>query len=386
MNPGDPLLHKKLAFRHSLNGFIAMTLVAILSACASKSDAPKPAELPAAPALIGVRQAWAQRLGPVQFALRTAVNGDQVVVADSQGQVLAFSARSGQALWRHALGTEIVAGVGSDGQTAAVVTRGNELVAMSAGAELWRQRLPAQTFTAPLVAGGRVFVATADRSVSAFDGKTGQRLWLQTRTGEPLVLRQDGLLMAVGDTLVVGQGGRMVGMNPGNGAVRWEAPIGAPRGTNDVERVADLSGHVSRVGDVVCARAFQASVGCVNAVRGSLLWSQTANGSEGVHGDDTRVIGVETSGRIQAWSRADGQKLWSSERFQYRNLSAPLVLGRSVVFGDSAGLLHFISKEDGAVLARLSTDGSALAAPPALSDGTLLIVTRAGLVAGYVPQ
>ena len=386
MIPCELHLRKKLPFRHTLKGLVATALIAVLAACSSSSDRPKPAELPASPALIGVRQAWSLRTGAVQFALRTAVSGDQVVVADSQGLVLAFSARSGQEQWRRAIGQEIVAGVGSDGQTAAVVTRSNELVVLAAGAELWRQRLPAQTFTPPLVAGGRVFVVTADRAVSAFDGKTGQRLWLQTRSGEPLVLRQAGLLMAVGDMLVVGQGGRMVGMSPGNGAVRWEAPIGTPRGTNDIERVADLAGHVSRQGDVVCARAFQASVGCVNAARGTLLWSQSANGAEGVHGDETHVIGIETGGRIQAWSRSDGQRLWSSERFLHRSLSAPLVLGRSVVFGDSGGLLHFISKEDGAVLARLATDGTALAAPPALSDGTLLIVTRAGTVAGYVPQ
>jgi outer membrane protein assembly factor BamB len=61
------------------------------------------------------------------------------------------------------------------------------------------------------VAGNRVFVLAADRSVSAFDGQSGRRLWSQQRPGEPLVLRQSGVLLAVGDTLVAGQGGRLVG-------------------------------------------------------------------------------------------------------------------------------------------------------------------------------
>ena len=37
-------------------------------------------------------------------------------------------------------------------------------------------------------------------------------------------------MLAVGDTLVAGLSGRMVGLNPLNGSVRWEAPIATPRG------------------------------------------------------------------------------------------------------------------------------------------------------------
>ena len=64
-------------------------------------------------------------------------------------------------------------------------------------------------FTPPLVAGRRVFVLGADRSLNAFDAASGARLWQQNRPGDALSLRQAGLLMAVGDTLVAGQQGRL---------------------------------------------------------------------------------------------------------------------------------------------------------------------------------
>jgi outer membrane assembly lipoprotein YfgL len=300
--------------------------------------------------------------------------------------VVSVDSRTGKELWRRHVGQGISAGVGSDGSIAAVVTKTNELVAIEAGAEIWRSKLSAQTYTAPLVAGGRVFVVTADRAVSAYDGKTGRRLWLQQRTGEPLILKQSGVLLAVGDTLVLGQGARLVGLNPGNGTTRWESPVASPRGTNDVERLADLVGRVSREGDVVCTRAFQASVGCVNAARGNLLWNQPANGAEGLHGDGERVFGTEADGRVIAWKRADGQKLWTTERLQYRTLSAPLLLGKSLVVGDGTGLLHFLSREDGSPLARVATDGSAISAAPVLSDGTLVVATHNGGVYGFMPE
>jgi outer membrane protein assembly factor BamB len=57
-------------------------------------------------------------------------------------------------------------------------------------------------------------VLAADRSVNAFDGQTGRKLWAQQRPNEPLVLRQSGVMLAVGDTLVVGLGGRLAGPEP----------------------------------------------------------------------------------------------------------------------------------------------------------------------------
>jgi outer membrane protein assembly factor BamB len=68
----------------------------------------------------------------------------------------------------------------------------------------------------------------------------------------------------------------MTGVDPLAGTVRWEVPIGSPRGANEVERLADLVGPALRVGNTLCARSFQAAVGCVDGDRGNLLWHATA--------------------------------------------------------------------------------------------------------------
>ena len=48
--------------------------------------------------------------------------------------------------------------------------------------------------------------------------------------------------------------------------------------------------------------------------------------------------------------------------------------------------MHLLSREDGAVLNRLTTDGSAIAATPTLVGETLVVVTRSGNVFGFQPQ
>jgi len=369
----------------------ALLVAAALTGCSTLSsffgsEKVKPAELEPNPATLAVRQAWTARLGVVNFPLSVAVNGGQVTLAGGDGTVAVLDAATGRDVWRASVGAPILAGAGSDGSTVAVVTSDNNLVALSGGQVRWRQKLSAQAYTAPFVAGQRVFVLAADRSVSAYDGQSGHKLWTQQRAGEPLVLRQGGVLLAVGDTLVVGQGGRMAGLNPTNGSVRWDAPIATPRGTNDVERLVDLVGPVSRLGTSVCARAFQAAVGCVDAGRGSLVWTHPANGGVGVSGNDAQVVSAETDGRVLSWRRDDGERGWTNEKLLHRGLTAPLLVGNSVVIGDGFGYLHVLSRDDGHLVNRLATDGSAIIAAPVVAANTVVVVTRDGAVYGFVPQ
>ena len=367
--------------------WLGLLLSALLLGCAGGPDKPKPTELGPNAALINVRLAWSTRLGTVDFPLDVKVSGNTLTLASSDGTVVSIDASTGQDVWRTRLAATLEAGAGSDGRFAAVVSSANELIVLEAGRELWRERLGALTYTAPLVAGARVFVMTADRAIAAFDAQSGRRLWSYVRQGEQLLaLRQAGTLFAAGDTLVAGVSGRLIGLNPQNGTVRWEGAIANPRGANDVERLVDIVGRVSRDGDVACARAFQSSVGCVNTVRGSLLWTKPANGAQGLHGDGEIVVGTEADGRVIAWRRSDGERIWTSERLKFRDLTAPQFLGRSVAIGDVQGLVHFLARQDGAPLARVATDGSPIAAAPVLVANTLVVVTRNGGVFGFRPD
>lgn len=372
--------------RGAFAAIISIAAVVSVTACSSNTKRPQPVELGAVTPLVAAPQIWTSRVGPVTFALQPGVANNTISLASDDGTVVLLDALTGRDIWRVALASPISAGVGSDGSTAAVVMKSNELVTLRNGRELWRQKLAAQVFTAPFVAGGRVFVLAADRSVNAFDGETGRKLWTQQRPNEPLVLKQGGVLLAVGDTLVVGLAGRLVGLNPLNGSVRWESPLASPRGINDVERLVDLVGGIYREADTVCARAFQASIGCVNAARGNLLWTRPANGTQGIGGDSRLIFGSESDGSVIALKTSDGEKAWVSDRLRYRSLSSPLVAGRSVVVGDSLGNLYLLSREDGSLLNRLTTDGSAISANPVLSGKTMVVVTRSGGVFGYQPE
>jgi outer membrane protein assembly factor BamB len=359
----------------------------VLAGCAS-TEKPKPTPLEAvsSPQLPG-RQLWKQSIGDVGFPLAVAVHGTSLTVADDGGHLFSFEADTGRELWRASVGDKLSAGVGGDGRISAVVSRDNELIVLDGGKPAWRKRLSSRVVTSPLVAGERVFVLGIDRSVQAFDAFDGRKLWTYQKASDALTLAQPGVLMPFKDTLLVGQGSRLVGLDPTLGTVRWDPSLATPRGTNEVERLADLVGPAARTGDMVCARAFQAAVACVNAERGSLLWSRNAVGTDGVAVDEQLVFGADASDRATAWRISDGSVAWTLERLLYRGLTAPLFVqagtAGAFVVGDSEGFVHWLSRDGGTTLLRMPTDGEPIRVTPVKVGVITVVVTAEGGVFAF---
>jgi outer membrane protein assembly factor BamB len=365
-------------------GVFAAIGAVVIGQSACISDKPKPTALEIfTPAPTSAsRVLWSHKLDRVQFPLTlTAVQG-RVGVASSAGDVLVLQADRGAVVWQATVGDAITAGVGFDGTRAAVVTRGNELVVLEAGAVKWRVALNTIVSSPPLVAGERVFVVGADRNVHAYDALNGQYIWALQRPGEALGLVSAGVATAYKNTLLVGQGPRLAALDPLRGTVQYEVPLASPRGTNEIERLTDLVGPVARVGDVVCVRAFQAAVGCVQADRGAVIWSKSVTGSQAVAADAQMLVAADGRDRVQAWKSTNGDTLWSHERVLHRGLGGAALLPKAVVFGDAQGFLHFFDRATGNTLQRLATDGSAVIGAPTVAQRVLLVVNRSGLVQG----
>lgn len=356
-------------------------LTAALAACSS--DKPKPTPLENYTPKMTAKQAWNVSIGSIGYPMVATVREGVLFVASGDGDVRALRVDSGAEVWRASAKGSLSAGVGSDGRFASVVTRGNEVVTFDAGREVWRKRINSAVVTPPLVAGERVFVMGVDRAVHAFDALDGRRLWTLARPGDALTLAQAGVLAPFNNTLLAGQGQRLAGIDPLKGTVQWEVPMASPRGTNEVERLADLIGPAVRVGDRICTRAFQSAVACADASRGAVLWSRNVGGVHAVGSNADLVFGADASDRITAWRAASGDVAWTNERLLYRGLSGAVALGSNVVFGDDDGYVHFLSAAAGELQLRLPTDGKPVIGTPIVANGTLLVTTRSGGVYAF---
>lgn len=363
--------------------WVVVLAVSTLAACSSTSDKPAPTALTPLAAQRSVAPIWSAQVGPMGTTLSMNTTPGRLALVSQNGLVSVINAENGSLAWQLPLNTPISAGIGGDGQRYAVVTQANELITLSEGKVLWRSKLPTNAFTTPLVAGGRVFALTTDRTVLAFDGASGQRLWSQQRSGEALVVKQSGILTTFQDNLLVGLSGRLVAMTPSNGVSRWEATVGSSRGTNEVERLVDLVSGVSRVNNVVCARAYQTSVSCVDAMRGSVVWTRSAQGHVGLTGNDSFVFGSESDGKFFAWNRATGQVAWQTDSLRFRGLTAPSFAEGRLLVGDELGWLHWLDPKNGQTLARTQIDSSGIAISPTRIGKNWVSVSKNGLLQAY---
>ena len=381
----------------SLAAGALVAATALLAGCAD--DVAKPTPLEPLEAKIAGHQVWKLSLGGAGFsafglvngaaafgAQGLAVTGNNFVIGALNGAVVSVDAGTGKENWRADIGSRLSTGVGTDGRFTAVVTRDGELVTLDGAKVAWRQHLDSPVVTAPFVAGERVFVLGVDRSVQAFDALDGKKLWVYARAGDALTLLQAGVLTAYQDTLLFGLGARLTALDPLKGTVRWEVPVAAPRGTNEVERLADLVGPAARVGDVFCIRAFQNGIGCIDAQRVTALWSINIGGAQALGADEDYVFAGDASDRLSARRRANGETAWLSDKFQNRKLSGMLSIGKVVVFGDYEGYVHFLDRATGSPLLRLPTDGSQIVGAPVRAGNTLAVTTKDGSVYAFRPE
>lgn len=360
---------------------LSLVMVCALSLSACSSNKVKPLEVKQ-----DLRLLWSTKLdGEINYPANLSIVNDQIATATSSGSVALLNVKDGSLVWKAKVKGTISSGAGFDGSRVAVVTQENDLFVLENGKVLWQENLSAQSYTAPVVAGLRVFVLLADRSVVAFDGATGKKLWTQQRSGDALVLKQSGVLAPFHNTLLAGLGARLTGLDPLTGKILWETPLANPRGLNDLERLVDLVGPVARVGEVICTRAFQAQIGCIVSDMGKMLWTRPSVGEEGISAYEDQLVSIESNGQILSWRMSNGDRLWDRDAFRNHHLTAPLVSSKGIFIGDAAGWVYLISKSDGAVLNRLpiaSTRGFA-SPPSAIDSNHMVIATKNGFINQY---
>lgn len=364
----------------------ALSMALMLSACSS-TDKPKPTELKPLVNSLSVKPLWNTSLSSGTADFELAVVDAELVAATKDGTVVRLDASTGKLSSSYKHDQPITAAVGADSEVSAFVDARNELVVIKRDGKLaWRQRLTTRVLTAPLVTKGSVFVLGSDQVVRAFDLASGSSLWVSTRAVPALVLNRAGGLVASGETLFAALAqGRVAALSTTSGAVRWEQSVVSARGANEVEKLTDLIGKPALVEGDICVRSFQAGVACVAQQSGRAKWTKASFGNMPIAADTSMAIVSDRDSVITALKRENGESLWSVDRLKYRDVSGAASLGRSFVVGDALGFVHWMSRDSGAALARMPTDGTVINTTPTLIGQTLVVRTQNSLYA-FVPE
>jgi outer membrane protein assembly factor BamB len=362
-----------------------IAMVALLAACSSgPSPQRQPSPLVDFAPTMSLRTTWEVKVGGADnYLFSPATAADSVFAAAADGTVMRVNTQSGDVVWRINAGMPLTAGVGSDGETVAVAGKDGAVLAFDAqGKQKWKAQVSTEVLSSPAVGEGLVVVRSIDNRITAFDAATGDRRWLLERSTPPLTLRTaPGILVAEGMVYAGLPGGRLIGIAAATGAPLWEVAIGFPRGTNDLERISDVSGMPVLSGRSVCAVAYQGRIGCVDMRSGAARWAREFSSPAGLAADPRFVFTPDDRSVVHGLYRDNGVTIWQNDKLKNRGLSAPASFGRAVAIGDNQGYLHFLAREDGAFLARVATDGSAIATAPKVAGSALIYQTKGGTLA-----
>lgn len=345
----------------------------------SSSPKVKMAELSPITATAQLRAAWQTSVGNAgDYVFTPAVVGSRTYAAARDGAIVRID--EGRQVWRITAEQKLSGGVGADDSVVAVGTAKGEVLAYGAadGKPLWKARVTSEVLGAPAVADGLVIVRSGDNRIYALDAADGKRRWLFQRATPPLSLRSSvGVTIADKAVLAGFPGGKLVAISSANGAALWEANVALPRGSTELERVADITSNPAVQGREVCAAAYQGRVACFDLASGNTIWARDMSSSAGVAVDNLFVYVTDDKGAVHAFDRTNGASIWKQDKLFMRGVSRPLATGDFVAVGDVGGVVHLLRREDGTFAARFTTD-SAIGADPQPHGGEFIVQTRNG--------
>lgn len=338
------------------------------------------AELQPIKATAEVRVLWRESVGKGDdYVFVPAVVGSTVYAASKDGNLVRLE--EGRQVWRINAGQALSGGVGSDGKTVVVGSPKGDLLAFSAndGTSLWKAKASSEILAAPALGEGLVVVRSGDNKLAAYDLADGKRKWIYQRPTPALSLRVTASPVIADKFVFAGfPGGKLIAVSTSNGAPVWEGAVALPKGTTELDRVADITSAPVIDGRDICAVAFQGRVACFDLGSGNLVWARDMSSAAGLSIDGRYVYVSDDKGAVHALDKASGASIWKQDKLFLRRLTTPLARRSHVVVADAQGIVHFLNREDGSFAARIATDGSPVAAPLQVLGSSLILQTRSG--------
>lgn len=344
----------------------------------------KPAELVEFKPAATLIEAWKADTGDAGGALfHPQAAGDDVVAAGGS-RVVRIAVANGNLVWKADTGVKLSAGAGvAQGLVLAGGGKG-ELLALelASGQVRWKAALSSEVTGQLLAANDIVIARTGDGRVHGLAAADGSRKWLYTRNLPALSLRGSGGMAVRDGVLYAGfPGGKLVALNPANGAQLWEATVALPRGATELERVADVMGSPVVDERQVCAVAFQGRVACFDRRNGAPLWARDTSSNSGLAMDERNVYVTDDKDAVTAYDKTSGRAGWRQDKLARRQVTAPLALGVWVVVADGEGVVHVLSADDGSFVARAKVDGGVRTALVDIGPGFAVQTAKGSIVA-----
>ena len=373
-------------------GPLLLLVAALLVACSSKEVDPDtlPEELVKFEPAFRIDKAWRAGVGDgterLRLALRPATDGTNIYAAAHDGRVSAYTADRGKRIWQAKTRLPLSAGPSTDGSVVVAGSNNGELVALDAetGEERWQIEVTSEVLGAPAVGQGVVIVQTVNGKLTALDSQSGETLWSVQQSMPRLSVRGTAGPALARNRVISGfDNGRLACYEIEDGAVAWDVLMDPPSGRTELERLIDINSSPVVAGSDVYAAAYQGRIGAVALESGQLLWSRELSSHSGLSVDVSSIFVTDQKSELVAVSRGSGRELWRRKDLRNRDITAPAVVGASIVVGDFEGYLHWFDLQTGALQARTKTGGERISSQPLVLNDTVYVLADSGSLYAY---
>ena len=388
--------------------FITVLFVILAGCGSSPSPVLPPVELTDLENKINISLQWkftsGEGVSDFYLKLKPVFNKGIGYIVDYKGQLQAFNVKTGKILWEKSLNIPVSGGLTLSDEKLFLGTSKGEVVALALenenARELWRSQLSSEVLSSPAISQGVVVAKTIDGRVYGLDLNKGTQNWVYDRTVPRLTLRGSSApLITNGIVISASDSGKLSALTLKDGKLLWETTIAVAKGRNQLERIIDLDVDPVVVDDVIYVAGYQGRVAAVKIGSGQIIWSRDFSSYSGLYVDAFRVYITDSMGQAWALNRYNGSTLWRQDKLLRRKLTAPAVHEDYLVIGDYDGYLHWLSREDGKLIARKQINNSDILieeekvdkelellfskwnnilVSPQLADGILLSLDRVG--------
>ncbi|MCE9522316.1 MAG: PQQ-like beta-propeller repeat protein [Alphaproteobacteria bacterium] len=321
------------------------------------------------------------------------ISGGKIFTLDSEVNVSAFDAKSGDRLWNVDLTPEdedaedgFGGGIAFDGGRLFVSTGFGFVAALDAatGKEVWRRTTTVPFRAAPVVNGGRVFVATQENQMLALAADDGRVLWDHRGIAESAGILGSNSAAVSGDLVVVPYtSGELFALNVRNGKAAWSDTLARTGGLTPLSALADISGRPVIDRGLVFANSHAGRLVAIDIRTGERVWTIDVGGTQRpwVVGDYVYVITDDA--RVLCVRRADGRIRWIHQLDAFRNpdsrtgpitWSGPVLASDRLIAVSSEGYAVSISPYTGEALGQIDIPDKAFIAP-IVADNMVYVLT-----------
>jgi outer membrane protein assembly factor BamB len=377
--------------KYSARLILICVLSLLVAACgkSKKTDFFGEEEKPVKPKIETVtklKRNWSVSLGSKisegDAIISPALLGESVYAASTNGKITKIEAGTGKRQWQTVLKKEkITAGVSVGGGLVLVATDQGVVYALnqSDGVIAWQSKLSSEILASPVIGGDIVVARTGDGKVYGLSSFNGEIQWTISRQLPKLTLRGDSKPLIFQNVVFAGfSDGTLAALEAKNGRALWDFPISFPRGSNEIDRLADVDTDPLLVGDYIYVSSYQEITHALNIAEQRIEWSVDVSSFHSLAYDAAFLYISDKQGVVHQVERSNGNKSWSQEGLRVFNISAPISVGPYVVVADGKGLVYVMNKTDGSYAGRHKIGADTILGSPLVDSDTFIFIDSSG--------